>query len=160
LTALDHRCVGLEQEFCVVDEGGILSNSADEFLAGCWEAAKQAGEDSACFAPEVLLNMVEVNVPPARSLAEFSREYLKNLELTIEAGRSMDLRLYPLATYPLPVTPALRDEPHYRLQACTVGQERFSHAGRCAARAPAPRCAPQGDRSPRGNLLRSPRAGT
>ncbi len=32
LTALADRCIGLEQEFFLVDEDGILSNRADKFL--------------------------------------------------------------------------------------------------------------------------------
>jgi Glutamate-cysteine ligase family 2(GCS2) len=131
LTNPNHRCLGLEQEFFLVDEGDVLSNSADGLLAGCWETARSAGKDPACFAPEVSSGMIEVIVPPARSLAELSGEYLEYLELALEAGRGTGLRLYPLATYPLPISPALRDEPRYRMQARTLGQERYSQAGRC-----------------------------
>jgi hypothetical protein len=106
LTSPDHRCLGLEQELFLVDEGGILSNSADEVLAGLREEARSAGKDPACFAPAVSLGMIEVIVPPARSLPELSCEYLECLELAIEAVRGMGLRLYPLATYPLPMKPA------------------------------------------------------
>ena len=131
MTSWDQRCLGLEQELFLVDEGGILSNSAEELLAGCWEAARSVGKDPACFAPEVSLSMIEVIVPPARSLAELSREYLECLKLALEAGRGMGLRLYPLATYPLPMKPALRDEPRYRMQARTLGEERYLQAGCC-----------------------------
>ena len=64
MPSLDHRCLGLEQELFLVDEGGILSNSANEVLAGLLEAARSAGKDPACFAPEVSLGMIEVIVPP------------------------------------------------------------------------------------------------
>ena len=132
MTGLDHRCLGLEQELFLVDEGGIPSNSADEVLAGLREASRSVGKDPACFAPEVSLGIVEAIVPPARSLAELEGEYLECLRLVIEAVRSMGLRLYPLATYPLPTKPTLRDEPRYQMQARTLGQERYSQAGRCA----------------------------
>ena len=43
-------------------------------------------------------------------MEELSREYLKSLELALDAGRELGLRLYPLATYPLGAEPELRDE--------------------------------------------------
>ncbi len=132
LATFADRCVGLEQEFFLVDEDGVLSNRADEFLALCREAAAESGRDPEGFAPECARSMAEINTPPVHSLAELSREYAASLGLALDAGREIGLRLYPLATYPLPVHPEMRDEPHYRLQARTVGRERFGHAGRCA----------------------------
>ena len=43
MTTLENRCVGLEQEFFLVDEYGALSNLADEFLARCREVAEAVG---------------------------------------------------------------------------------------------------------------------
>jgi hypothetical protein len=140
LTTLDQRCLGQEQEFFLVGEDGVLSNSAaDELLAGCWEAGRSAGKNPACFAPEVSSGMNEVIVPPARSLAELSGEYLECLKLALEAGRGTGLRLYPLATYPLPISPALRDEPRYWMQAQTLGEERHLQAGGCSLTQPTSR---------------------
>jgi gamma-glutamyl:cysteine ligase YbdK (ATP-grasp superfamily) len=132
LIAFEQRRIGLEQEFFLVDEEGVLSNRADEFLDECREAARAAGRDSESFAPECAKSMVEVNTPPVHSLEELAREYLTSLELALGAGRELGLRLYPLATYPLRVEPEIRNDLHYQLQARTVGQERFAHAGRCA----------------------------
>jgi len=132
LTVFEHRRIGLEQEFFLVDERGILSNRADEFLEECREAARAAGRDPGSFAPECARSMVEVNTPPVHSLAELAREYLTSLELALGAGQQLGLRLYPLATYPLRVAPEIREDLHYQLQARTVGRERFAHAGRCA----------------------------
>ncbi len=132
MVAYNERCTGLEQEFFLVDTRGVLSNRADEFLAHCWEAAKAAGIDPEGFAPECSGCLVEINTPPAYSLAELSREYLDRVELALESGRELGLRLYPLATYPLDMETGIRDEPHYQIQARTVGPERFVHAGRCA----------------------------
>lgn len=126
--------MGLEQEFFLVDEDGVLSNRADEFLALCREAAVASGRDPEGFAPECARSMVEINTPPTHSLAELSYEYTASLGLALEAGRELGLRLYPLATYPLPVQPDIREKPHYQLQARAVGRERFLHAGRCAGR--------------------------
>ncbi|MCA1737845.1 MAG: glutamate--cysteine ligase, partial [Actinobacteria bacterium] len=124
--------MGLEQEFFLVDEDGILSNRADEFLDLCQKAARMSGRDPEGFAPECARSMIEINTPPVHSLAELSREYTTSLELALDAGRNLGLRLYPLATYPLPVQPDMREEPHYQIQAQVVGGERFTHAGRCA----------------------------
>ena len=52
LTTLEDRRVGLEQEFFLVDEDGVLSNRADEFLTRCREAAVAAGRDPGSYAPE------------------------------------------------------------------------------------------------------------
>jgi gamma-glutamyl:cysteine ligase YbdK (ATP-grasp superfamily) len=132
LTTLEDRRVGLEQEFFLVNEDGVLSNRADEFLTRCREEAVAAGRDPGSYAPECARSMVEINTPPVYTLDELSREYLASLEVALDAGRDLGLRLYPLATYPLGVEPNLRDEPHYQLQASAVGRERFANAGRCA----------------------------
>ena len=128
MNVFEDRCVGLEQEFFLVDANSILSDQADEFLAQCREAARAAGREPGGFAPECTPYMVEVNVPPADSLAELSREYLESLELALTTGQELGLRLYPLATYPLAVEPRIRNELRYRIQGRTVGQKRFNHA--------------------------------
>lgn len=115
-----------------MDEGGILSDRADEFLALCRERAEGAGLRPDGFLPECAKHMVEVNTPPARSPGELGEAYLGNLGLALGAGRELGLRLYPLATYPLRVEPSMRHEERYEMQARAVGRERFLHAGRCA----------------------------
>jgi hypothetical protein len=131
----DHRTnrrIGLEQEFFLVEESGRPSERADEFLARCGETTAAEGRGPACMAPEFVKGLVEVNTPPVRRLADLEREYANNLRLALRSARESGLRLYPLGTYPLPLDPAIRDEPDYRVQVGTVGQERFMHAGRCA----------------------------
>ena len=115
-----------------MDEAGALSDRADDLLALCREKAEDAGRDASGFLPECARHMVEVNTSPASSLEALSEEYLDNLRLALGAGRELGLRLYPLATYPLPVKPPMRDKPRYEMQARAVGRERFLHAGRCA----------------------------
>lgn len=126
------RRVGLEQEFFLVDEAGALSDRADDLLALCREHAEDSGRNPSNFLPECARHMVEVNTSPARSIGELSEEYLDNLSLALGAGRELGLRLYPLATYPLPVEPTMRDKTRYKIQSRAVGRERFLHAGRCA----------------------------
>jgi gamma-glutamyl:cysteine ligase YbdK (ATP-grasp superfamily) len=125
------RRIGLEQEFFLVDEAGEPSDRADEFLARCWEAAAAEGHAPENFVGECSRGMVEVNTPPAGTLDELSRAYLAVVDFALRVGRGMGIRLYPLAAYPLPMTPPLRADPSYELQALTLGRERFLHAGRC-----------------------------
>ncbi|MGF1470508.1 MAG: glutamate-cysteine ligase family protein [Rubrobacteraceae bacterium] len=132
LHIFEDRRIGMEQEFFLVDEAGFPSNRADEFLARCWELAEAADQDPGAFAPECARNLLEVSTAPAYSVDELAVDYLGNLQLALEAGRDLGLRLYPLATYPLSFTPDLREEQHYELQSLTMGPERFLHAGRCA----------------------------
>ncbi len=126
------RRIGLEQEFFLVDGAGMLSDRADEFLARCREAAGAEELKPEGFVEECSRYLVEINTPPAYTVEDLSRSYLKILNLALRTGRELDIRLYPLATYPLPVTPALRVEPRYELQARTLGLGRFLHAERCA----------------------------
>jgi Glutamate-cysteine ligase family 2(GCS2) len=132
LSVFGERRIGLEQEFFLIEEDGSLSCRADEFLARCWDATKAADTNPQGFAPECSPSMIEINTPPVCSLEELSYEYLKSLVLALKSGQEIGLRLYPLATYPLDVHTPIRDEPHYQIQAQTVGPERFLHAGRCA----------------------------
>jgi len=125
------RRLGLEQEIFLVEPSGLPSARADEFLAACRSLARPSA-DARCPEPECVTWMVEAATPPATSLAALGREYLASLELALRGAREVGLRLYPFATYPLPVTPRVRDEPRYRLQARVLGEERFLQAGRCA----------------------------
>lgn len=128
--SLAGRRIGLEQEFFLVEESGLPSQRADDLLELCRE---ESGDDGpVCFAPEFVKGLVEVNTPPVYTLADLEREYAQNLQFALISARSLGLRLYPLGTYPLPLQPAVRDEPDYRVQVRTIGPERFVNAGRCA----------------------------
>ena len=128
---LDRR-TGLEQEFFLVENSGRPSERADEFLQRCREATMEESGSPACFAPEFVFGLVEVNTPPVYTLYDLEREYAQNLRLALRTARSLELRLYPLGTYPLPLEPAVRNGLDYRVQVGTVGPERFEDAGRCA----------------------------
>jgi carboxylate-amine ligase len=125
-----YRRAGIEQEFFLVDTSGRPSGRADELLEICRERERAAGKNT-CVEPECATNMVELQTPPVSSPEELEREYLHALALALGAAREAGLRLYPLATYPLPMTPELRNEPRYAVQLRTMGRERFLHAGRC-----------------------------
>ena len=125
------RRLGLEQEFFLVDEEGVPSERADEFLQRCREVAEAAGGGSEYFAPEWVKGMIEINTPPAHTATELAREYLKNLKVALQVGRELSLRLYPLSSYPLHLMPAIRDKLNYHVQVRTVGYDRFLHAGKC-----------------------------
>ncbi len=125
------RRIGLEQEFFLVDEAGVISDRADEFLQGCHLMAEAQGYNPGYFVAEFVKSMVEINTPPAYSATELAIEYLKNLKLALAVGREMGLRLYPLSSYPLHIMPVMRDKLNYHIQARTVGYDRFLHAGKC-----------------------------
>jgi len=127
-----NRRAGLEQEFFLVENSGRPSTRADEFLQRCREATAAESGGPACFAPEFVLGLIEVNTPPVHTLHDMEHEYAQNLRLALRTARSLGLRLYPLGTYPLPLEPAVRDRLDYRVQVNTVGPERFVDAGRCA----------------------------
>jgi len=129
--SVEGRRIGLEQEFFLVDEEGVLSNRADEFLQRCQEMAEAEGRSPNYFAPEWVKNMVEINTPPTYTVTDLAREYLNNLKLALRVGRELSLRLYPLSTYPLHVMPVIRDKLWNHIQVRTVGYDRFLHAGRC-----------------------------
>jgi gamma-glutamyl:cysteine ligase YbdK (ATP-grasp superfamily) len=128
---LDRRA-GLEQEFFLVEESGRPSKRADEFLEVCQAMTEGESGSAACFAPEFVLGLVEVNTPPVYNLSDLEREFTRNLEMALRTASTLELRLYPLGTYPLPLRPVARDGLDYRVQVGTVGPERFVDAGRCA----------------------------
>ncbi|MBD3884580.1 glutamate--cysteine ligase [Phormidium tenue FACHB-886] len=125
------RRIGLEQEFFLVDAEGNIANRADELLQGCYSLAKKRECSPEHFAPEFVKSMVEINSAPAYSISELANDYLTNLQLMLEVAAALDLRLYPLSQYPLHLSPVIRDEPNYHIQARTVGYDRFLDAGRC-----------------------------
>ena len=73
---LDRR-VGLEQEFFLVEESGRPSKRADEFLERCQAVTEVESGSAACFAPEFVLGLVEVNTPPVHTLSDLEREYAR-----------------------------------------------------------------------------------
>src|SRR5215212_5288516 len=126
------RRMGLEQEFFLVDQRGELRDLADPFLWRCQEAARAKGLDPHCFKPECVKNLVEITTPPSSGFADMARGYLGNLDLALQVASELGLALYPLGTYPLPITPVVRDDPGYTIKDLTIGHDRFLQAGRCA----------------------------
>jgi hypothetical protein len=126
------RRIGLEQEFFLVDRSGVLRDLADPYLRRCREAAQAAGFDPRCFKAECVKSLVEISTLPSSGIEEVAKEYLNNLHLALGVASELGLALYPLGTYPLPIRPALRDDPSYAIKATTIGYERFLGAGRCA----------------------------
>ena len=124
--------IGLEHEFFLVDQSGEPRDLADLFLLECREAARAEDLDPHCFKAESALGMVEITTPPTYSVGEMSAHYLDNLGLALGVASEMGLALYPLGTYPLPTRPVIREDPGYAVRASIIGQDRFSHAGRCA----------------------------
>ncbi|WP_036478383.1 glutamate-cysteine ligase family protein [Myxosarcina sp. GI1] len=128
---LDNSRLGLEQEFFIVDTEGFLSNRADEFLQLCHEIAESQNRKTECFAPEFVKSIIEINTVPVNNLSELTQEYLDLLQILLKVADRLDLRLYPLSTYPLYTTPVMRNKPNYHLQVRTVGEGRFDNAAKC-----------------------------
>ena len=128
---LNNSRLGLEQEFFIVEPEGFLSHRADEFLASCNRIAQQSDRDTDCFAPEFVKSIVEINTVPVNSFAELTAEYLDLLGILLKVAQELDLRIYPLSTYPLYSTPIMRNKPNYHLQVRTVGAGRFDNAAKC-----------------------------
>ncbi|MGF1481601.1 MAG: glutamate-cysteine ligase family protein [Cyanophyceae cyanobacterium] len=125
-----NRRLGLEQEFFLVDAHGALSNQADAFLERCRDAAAHT-RPSECFATEFVKSIVEINTLPVHDIAELTEDYLDILQLALKVARELDLRLYPLSTYPLHFTPVVRHKQNALLQVRTVGAKRFQNAAKC-----------------------------
>ena len=128
---LNNSHIGLEQEFFIVDPEGFLSNRADEFLSSCCHIAKQRDRSTNCFAPEFVKSMIEINTVPVDNFSQLTAEYLDLLRILLEVAKKLDLRVYPLSTYPLHTTPIIRNKPNYHLQVRTVGSGRFDNAAKC-----------------------------
>ncbi|MER3435577.1 MAG: glutamate--cysteine ligase [Leptolyngbya sp. ERB_1_1] len=126
-----NRRIGLEQEFFIVDTEGVIVDRADELLQGCHDLAQRQGRNPENFAPEFVKSMIEINTDPANRLSELAEFYLCNLNILLNAAKPLELRIYPLSQYPLHLSPTIRDEPNYHLQARTIGYDRFLDAGRC-----------------------------
>ena len=123
--------LGLEQEFFIVDPEGFLSHRADEFLESCWNIAKARNRSAECFAPEFVKSIIEINTVPVNNFAELTAEYLDLLQILLEVAQKLNLRVYPLSTYPLYSSPIMRNKPNYHLQVRTVGAGRFDNAAKC-----------------------------
>ena len=126
-----NNSLGLEQEFFIVNPEGFISQRADEFLEACWSIAKERDRSTDCFAPEFVKSIIEINTVPVDSFAELIEEYLDLLNILLEVARKLELRIYPLSTYPLYTTPVMRNKPNYHLQVRTVGEGRFDNAAKC-----------------------------
>jgi gamma-glutamyl:cysteine ligase YbdK (ATP-grasp superfamily) len=121
--------MGLEQEFFLVDRNGVSRDLADLYLWNCRQAALAEGLDPRCFKSESVKGLVEITTPPSHGVGEMAGHYLGNLKLALGVASELGLALYPLGTYPLPINPALRDDPRYRVKASTIGASQVRARG-------------------------------
>src|SRR3712207_3782819 len=126
------RRIRLAQEVFLGGGGGVPSHPAEQFLSPRREVGAEGGLKPESFVGEGSRSMVEINNPPTCTCRDLAGPYLRTLNLALRAGRELDVRIDPLATYPLPVVPTVRDEPSYELQLRTIGHARFLNAARCA----------------------------
>jgi gamma-glutamyl:cysteine ligase YbdK (ATP-grasp superfamily) len=109
------RTIGLEQELFLVDEEGRISHRADELLSLCRVEAREMDLDPENVKGECAKNMVEINAGPKTNLADLAARHLGNVQLAISVGKRLGLRLHPLGTYPLPITPVIRAGLRYQI---------------------------------------------
>ena len=56
------------------------------------------------------MGLVEITTPPSHGVEEITSHYLSNLELALGVAE-LGLALYPLGTYPLPISPVSATTP-------------------------------------------------
>ncbi len=116
---------GLEMEFLLIDEAGQPTNASDPLIASLKKTA--AGK---FVRREVSKSMLELGARPKRTVRHTARGFLKVLDLVIERARRMDLKLYPLGTYPGEFSSVLYRKPRYAMQRALFGSafdERVGH---------------------------------
>jgi len=79
MTVADRR-MGLEQEFFLMDEAGVLPIEPDEFLQRCQEVAEVEGRSPDYFAPEWVKNMIEIRTPQ-HSVTDLGTELSRQSEI-------------------------------------------------------------------------------
>src|SRR3989338_3481511 len=119
--------VGMETEFFVIDNNGLMSNSADEII----REAKLANE-LVDVKEECAKNMIEFGCKPHFYLHRVFLDLISGIEHALEKAHSLGLMFYPYGTYPGKFEPIMRTTGLYGIKSEVFGAERFKIAGRCA----------------------------
>ncbi len=118
--------VGMEAEFFVIDNNGLISDSADEIIS----EAKLANE-LVDVKQECAKNMIEFGCKPHFYLHRAFLDLIGGIEHVLKKAHSRGLMLYPYGTYPGKFEPVMRTTGLYGTKSEVFGSERFKIAGRC-----------------------------
>jgi len=113
---------GLEVEFLLLDEAGQVTNSADILMKHC--SKKRTGyyvrqEASKC--------MLEIGAAPKQTVRRTTKGFLRTLNDTLDAAEKLDLRLFPLSSYPGKMVPKVRTKDWYVMQERLVGKKAWDN---------------------------------
>ena len=116
---------GLEIEMFILDNQGKVVNKADELMKHTKKINKKCN-----IVKEMMTNIVEFGAFPSIKVQNTGTDLLNNLSNALEAAQKLDLRLYPLATYPGKFEPESRKDGHYGIKTKIWG-EKLGIEGRC-----------------------------
>tara|TARA_Y100000031_G_C8223053_1_gene386936 strand:- start:355 stop:1686 length:1332 start_codon:yes stop_codon:yes gene_type:complete len=122
---LKRSLAGLEIEMFVLDNQGKVVSKADELIKATKKINKKCN-----IVKEMMLDIVEFGAFPSVKVQNTGTDLLNNLSNALEAASKLDLRLFPLATYPGKFNPESRKEGHYGIKTKIWG-EKLGIEGRC-----------------------------
>lgn len=109
--------VGFETEMLILEENGAISSRADELL--------QRASDAKLKFPlhtEYTHNMIEIASVANVRVRRGAHEWLETVGELMRIARSLELRIYPYATYFGTHTPTIREARAYRMQEIIKGE--------------------------------------
>ena len=116
---------GLEIEMFILDNQGKVVNKSDELIKHTKKINKKCN-----IVKEMMTNIVEFGAFPSIKVQNTGTDLLNNLSNALEAAQKLDLRLYPLATYPGKFEPESRKDGHYGIKTKIWG-DKLGIDGRC-----------------------------
>jgi len=122
---LKRSLVGLEVEMLTLDNAGKVVHKADEIIKLTKKINKKCD-----IVKECVKNIVEFGAFPSVRVQNTGTNLLNNIENALEAANKLDVKLFPLATYPGTFTSSIREDEKYKIQQSIFGKEKFEIAGR------------------------------
>lgn len=127
MTVLKRSSSGMELELQILDENGKISNNSKELIL----AAKKKNKKTD-LVHEQTKNMVELKSLPKVRLKDSLPRLFDDLETTLEAAESLDLKIFGLGTYPGSFNPEIVPKKRYKLQSCIFDKRQIFAFGHCA----------------------------
>lgn len=118
--ALKISKTGMEAEFHIIDDRGMISNRADEVIA-----ALKGLREGVNVMKEIGRSMIEFGSYPGVKTYTPALDMIDSLKKTFEVCRSNELWIFPFGTYPGRFKPLINKKPRYPIQQKIIGKERF-----------------------------------